>query len=206
MLPFVPMASMRMSQGFEARWRMERLDELLPQVALQSCLRALVHAPFVREADCLLLEPFVVQTTGAAAPADRTGYEAFINEVHVESFLDDPDVVGPEGLTTLIQQGARAAVELSERLEREGAYRVLLSLDTETPSIILRFFGLREGEPWGLSDPDEYQIEDVLMIDTVPESPSARAKAVRGGRGDDAAASTQRSFRVARAVADERGA
>jgi hypothetical protein len=30
----------------------------------------------------------------------------------------------------------------------------------------MRFFGRRDGEAWGAEDPDAFQLEEVLMIDT----------------------------------------
>ncbi|HEY2511927.1 MAG TPA: hypothetical protein VGI39_13755 [Polyangiaceae bacterium] len=152
-----------MSKSFGGRWRDERLDDLLASVVLQPRLRALVEAPLVRKAGSLLLEPLVANAMGPEALQDRTGYEAFINKVHVEDFIDTG---GGEQLGTLIRQGAKAAVELSRRLESEGRFRVLLSLDPDLPTMTMRFFGRRDGEAWGAEDPDAFQLEEVLMIDT----------------------------------------
>lgn len=63
-------------------------------------------------------------------------------------------------------QGVKAAVRLSERLEGEGPYRVLLNLDAELPTMTLRFFERRQEEPWGAEDPDAFPLEEVLMIYT----------------------------------------
>ncbi|HEY2511925.1 MAG TPA: hypothetical protein VGI39_13745 [Polyangiaceae bacterium] len=153
-----------MSKSFGGRWRDERLDDLLASVVLHPRLRALVEAPLVRKAGSLSLEPLVANATGPEALHDRTGYEAFLNKVHVEDFIDDTG--GGEPLGTLIRQGVKAAVELSRRLESEGRFRVLLSLDPDLPTMTLRFFGRRDGEAWGAEDPDAFQLEEVLMIDT----------------------------------------
>jgi hypothetical protein len=157
---------MRMSKGLGARWKADKIDEALATIVLQPRLRALVGAPLVRKAGGLVLEPLAAHATGPEAFQDRTGYEAFVNKVHVDDLLDDAGETAAEQLETMIRQGAKAAVELSRRLENEGRYRVLLSLDPELPTMTLRFFERRDGEPWGAEDPDAYQLEEVLMIDT----------------------------------------
>ncbi len=142
------------------------MDDLLGTIVLQPRLRALVEAPLVRRAGSLVLEPLVAAASGSEAFQDRTGYEAFVNKFHVDDFIDDADGSGREQLSVLIHQGTKAAVELSRRLEREGRYRVLVSLDPDLPTMTLRFFERRDGEPWGAEEPDAFQLEEVLMIDT----------------------------------------
>lgn len=160
--------TMRMSRGFDARWKDAGLDECLETVALQPRLRGLIGAPLVRKAGALVLEPLVANATGPEAFEDRTGYEAFVNKIHIDDFIDDVSGGRSQGLATLIQQGVKAAIELSRRLEGEGRFRVLLSLDEEWPTMTLRFFERRDGEPWGEKDPDAFPLEEVLMIDTGP--------------------------------------
>jgi hypothetical protein len=144
---------MRMSKGFGARWTDERMEDTLATVVLQPRLRALVGAPLVRRSGSLVLEPLVANATGPEAFQDRTGYEAFVNKVHVDDLLDDAGGAGTAQLEMLVRQGARAAVELSRRLESEGKYRVLLSLDPDLPTMTLRFFERRDGEPWARKIP-----------------------------------------------------
>jgi hypothetical protein len=158
-----------MSEGMRRRWQEERLDELLQIVALQPDLRALVEAPFVRKAGGLLLEPLTEHVTGPEVFQDRTAYEAFVNKFHVEDLIENMRTSDSEKLSLLVQQGAKAAFTLSERLASQGNYRVLLCLDKEAPAMTLRFFERRPGEPWGEDDPDTFPFEDVLIIDTEPE-------------------------------------
>jgi len=113
------------------------------------------------------LEPLTLQATSLEFFQDRTGYEAFINKIDIDDFIeDDDDSTGRERSRVFFQLGVRAAVELAERLDDEGKYRVLVSLDPDVPTMSLRFFELREDEPWGPSEPDALQLEEVLMIDT----------------------------------------
>ncbi len=162
---------MQMSKGFAARWQDERLVELLPIIILQPRLRALVEAPFIRKAGGLLLEPLNLHTSGPECFPDATGYEAFINKIHVDDYMEEPDEADKDRLSVLIQQGAKAAVRLSERLETKGPYRIVLSLDLPSvdegqPTMDLRFFERRIGEPWLDEDLDAYQLNELLLIDT----------------------------------------
>ena len=161
----------RMNKRFKARWQQEGMDDWLKSVILQPRLQTLVNAPFVRKAGGLLLAPLVAHATSPEIFQDRTGYEAFINKFHVDDFMDAPDEMDKGRLNVLFQQGAKAAIILSERLEKEGAYRVFLSLDVLSleeghPTMTLRFFERRIGEPWGDDDLDSYPLDEILMIDT----------------------------------------
>ena len=157
---------MRMSKGFRERWHREGMAGALASVVLAPRLRALIEAPLVREAEALVLEPLATPTVDPATFQDRTGYEAFVNKIHVEDLIDDEGAAGGENLGESFRQGIKAARLLSERLQTEGRYRVLLSLDHDPPTLTLRFFELRDGEPWGSEDPDGYPLEELLMIDT----------------------------------------
>lgn len=159
-----------MNRRFAALWEAERLSEVLPKIELHPRLLQLVRAPFVRRAGGLLLEPLVANATGPESFQDVTGYEAFVNKFHVDDFIDEAGSSDRERLRILIQQGTKAAIELSERLKKEGGFRVFLSLDADLPTMTLRFFGLREGEQWGEDDPDAFQLEEVLLIDTIQTS------------------------------------
>jgi hypothetical protein len=154
-----------LSKTFATRLDAEQLSDALDTVELQPRLRALIAAPLVRRGGAVVLEPLVANSTGAEAFADRTAYEAFINKVHVDDLVETRDTRQVQ-LGEMIRQGGKAAFELSRRLEREGRFRVLLSLDADLPGATLRFFGRRDGETWGADDPDDFQLEEILMIDT----------------------------------------
>lgn len=151
---------MRMNERFKARWVSERLTEALPRVVLEPRLHDVVHAPFVRCGDALVLAPFIEASTRREAFEDATAWEAFINKVQVEDLLTEN-----LGISPLTHQGVRAAIDLAERLRSEGAFRVVLSLDPDAASMTLRFFGLREGAAWNSDDLDAYEHEEILVID-----------------------------------------
>jgi hypothetical protein len=156
----------RMNSAFASRWRDLELDTSLNSTTLAPRLSKAIEAPFVRASEALLLEPLVRASPSRDAFPDCTGYEAFINKIHVEDLIDDAADGGDKDLSELIRQGAKAAFVLSSRLSDEGIYRVVLSLDAPNAVMTLRFFQLRKDEPWGSDDPEEYSLEAVLLIDT----------------------------------------
>ncbi len=145
------------------------MDELLANITLAPRLRALVDAPLIRRSNSLLLEPLADDDARPEMFQDLTAFEVFVNKFHVDDFIDRAAVPEGQQLSVLIQQGAKAATTLSTRLDKEGKYRIVLSLDVDAPTMTLRFFELRPGEPWGGDDPDEFQLEEILMIDTGTE-------------------------------------
>lgn len=163
----------RMNKSFKVHWQSENLGETINQVRLEPRLSALIHAPFVRWAGGLFLAP-LLQLDGSSlsfksseAFQSITDYEAFQNHMHVEDLIDKPNNKN-DMICSIFRQGVRAAIELSERLKIEGKFRVFLGLhvDSDYPSVTLRFFGLRPPEkPWGGDDPDKFKLEDILMID-----------------------------------------
>lgn len=156
----------RMNKAFEARWKQSKLDNRLTMIELQPRLATLVNAPLIRTGGALVLQPLFSDATSADSFEDRTAYEAFVNKVHVEDFLDERWSDEAKDVTALLEQGSKAAVTLAARLQEYGSYRVLLSLDVDLPTTTMRFFERRGGEPWGADDPDEFQLEEVLIIDT----------------------------------------
>lgn len=162
---------MRMSGRLAKRWSALRLDDALPGVVLQPKLREIVEAPLVFRLGGVFLKPLLESTPGRPdqlmkVTLDITGYEAYVNKMHIEDFITTPGNAKQERLRVLLTQGARAAIDLSKRLAREGKFRVLMGLDSNSLAVTLRFYSLREGVSWGPDDPDEIPRAELLMIDT----------------------------------------
>lgn len=66
----------------------ERLDDELGNIVLEPRLQAVIEAPLVRGAGGWVLEPLAAHAPGPEAFPDRTGYEAFVNKIHIDDFLD----------------------------------------------------------------------------------------------------------------------
>ena len=153
----------RMSKGFEKHWHNERVDEVLDEVVLQPRLAAIVNAPLMREKDCLVWEPLFQPGNDPKRFYDKAAFEAFTNKIYLDDYIDTGDEF--VDICVLVRQGVKAAMVLAKRLKEHGVFRVLLSLDSDIPSMSLGFFLLRTGEKWGPDDPNDYKNEDVLMIE-----------------------------------------
>jgi hypothetical protein len=159
--------TIHMGTPLRRRWREARLDETLPKTELQARLLQLARAPLVRKDGCLLMKPLSVHVTGPEMLPDRTGYEAFVNHIHVGDYLDSPGRTRKARMDVLIRQGIKYALTLAERLTGLGEYRVLFCLDPDEPGVTVRFFERRDGEPWDTEDPNDIQSgEELLYIDT----------------------------------------
>lgn len=159
----------RMNPRFAEFWQDASLDDDLTGIVLMPRLEEVVRADLVRTAGCVFLAPLYDEAARSAsirALKDETGCEAFVNKLHVEDYLGSDVEPTREGVRALVCQGAKAAAVLAERLDREGPYRVLLSLEPQWPSMVLRFFCRRKGQPWGPDDVSELSQEGLLIIDT----------------------------------------
>jgi hypothetical protein len=131
-----------------------------------------MQAPLVRKDRALVLEPLALNVTGPEAFPDLTGYEAFVNKIHLDDFIEVDNPQEPTTLDELIKQGVKAVITLANRLKNYGNYRLILSLDPEMSTMTLRFFEHREGEKWGPEDPDQLQNEEILIVDTQEAFPA----------------------------------
>jgi hypothetical protein len=95
---------------------------------------------------------------------DRTGYECFVNHIHVEDYFDED---GSFGQIARLGQGIAFANDLKERLSSFSAdenFRLIVSSDESSCSV--RFHVIRNGEEWLSPDLNSYQQEAILVLDT----------------------------------------
>ncbi len=113
--------------------------------------------------DGTLVLPWTPQ--GATIPrdhwADRTGYECFVNHVHLESVLGEDCDVSLVGVKLGLALGEHLAVHLADA----GPVTIIVSFDGASP--VLRVHRTRPGERW-LADDLEGYAEGVLVIETAP--------------------------------------
>jgi hypothetical protein len=157
---------MKMNKIFLALWRKEHMEAEMARIVLQPRLQAVIQAPVVRDSECFVLKPLWNKSLTHKAFGDRTEYEAFVNKIHIEDYLDNLRGTSRKRRSALVQQGCKAANELAARLRLEGMFRILVSLDLEMPVMTLRFFARRPSEGWGLGDPEMYGQEGIMLIDT----------------------------------------
>jgi len=95
---------------------------------------------------------------------DRTGYECFVNHIHVEDYLDQSDNVSQ---LVRLGQGVAFAYQMKEGLSSFSAnenFRLIVSSDELSCSV--RFHVIRNAEEWLSSDINSYEHEAILVLDT----------------------------------------
>jgi hypothetical protein len=120
---------------------------------------------FVEEQGCVLLAFEARSSAHTRVPdaQDETGYECFINHLHLRSL--------PEAL----EVARRLAEALAERLA--GSFAVIVAFDGH--EAIVRFHKLRAGQAW-LSDDLEKYSEGIAVLDS--SSPSTALRRAIGPR------------------------
>ncbi len=114
-------------------------------------LSSILNAGFVEEKGCVLLASEKRDSgSDRAATQVETGYECFVNYVHVES-LDE-------------------ALEFARRLKEAlaaifaGDFAVIVSFDGREATV--RFHRLRAGQTWLNENLDEYREEGIAVIES----------------------------------------
>lgn len=133
---------------------------------LSKTLLGIVHSGFTRVDGCVILAERSNLTGNATLKdfPDRTGYECFVNHLHVEDYLaEDASITQP----MLLGQGLALTYLLKEELSVFSAgenFRIIVSSDESSCSV--RFHQIREGEEWLSRDLNSYTHEAILFLDT----------------------------------------
>lgn len=140
-----------------------REDNLDDPKALPQRLLALLNAGFVEEEQCVFLALLKKGPVKRVDFPDRTGYECFVNHVHIEDYLENG------GLTPLemLGRGLALARELKERLSRlHGAkhFRIIVAFDGSTCTV--RFHTVRPDEEWVAKGRNGYKEEAMAVLET----------------------------------------
>jgi len=136
--------------------RGERLSEKLSQVLAQgfSVLDgAVVFTSLRKIAGSLDVKNF----------PDLTGFECFVNHIHVEDELDGP----VDSRTRLLRQAIAFAVAVNNQLHSlfpGKAFRVIVAASGSGSGV--RFHAVRPEEEWLASDLDGYEEEAVLVLES----------------------------------------
>jgi hypothetical protein len=141
--------------------REENLDD--PR-ALPERLLTLLNEGFVEEEQCVFLGPLkqAAQVQRLDFP-DRTGYECFVNHVHVEEYLGNGGLPPLE----LLGCGIALARELKERLSRlHGTKRFRIIIASDGSSCTVRFHTVRPDEEWVAKDLNGSKEEAIAILDT----------------------------------------
>jgi hypothetical protein len=120
-------------------------------------LSRVLAAGFVEEAGCLLLASEARYSTVARdATLDDTGYECFINHLHVSK------------LAEALEFARRLKKALHERFG--GIFVVIVSFDGSEATV--RFHKLRTGQTWLNKDLEGYLEEGIAVLDSDQALPS----------------------------------
>jgi len=126
-----------------------------------------------------LLEPGILSLDGcwllasqlpAGAPGmraqfpDRTGYEAFVNHIHVADALGEG---GERSPSFALGQAMAFGLALEALVAVHGSFQIVVAADMDSPADCnVRFYKLRSGEVWIEDDLEGYAHEGILVIET----------------------------------------
>jgi len=128
--------------------------------ALKMSLAELVASPLIEVENAVVFQDLLTPSIRPTLPEDATGYEATINKIYVRDYVES-DVPNE-----LLVQGVQFAEMLSDRLEKLGRpCTIILSLDSDSQDVSIRFFMKREAQPWGVEDLEKYTLEAVMQWD-----------------------------------------
>ena len=128
-------------------------------IELPAKLSDLLSAGFVDQDGCVFFAQFAKRTSGASRSdfPDLTGYECFVNHVHIDDYVEDADA------QTLAAVGVAFARRLCELLSaRTGDFNVIVGSDDLSWSV--RFHRVRAGEAWLSDDLESYQDEAIAVL------------------------------------------
>lgn len=124
----------------------------------------LAESPIIDTSNGITLQPLFQPHITPKQFQDKTGYEAFINHIHLSYYVEQGEQ--KEGLLNLLIQAVLYSYRIKERLgDRSETFRIDLSLEHDSEEITVRFFALRPNEPYISDDLDDYKLEDVIVWD-----------------------------------------
>jgi hypothetical protein len=142
-----------------------RDDNLDDPRALPQKLLVLLNEGFLEEEDCVFFSRLKKQSHVQRLDfPDRTGYECFVNHVHVEDYLENGGLPPME----LLGRGIAFAHELAERLRRlQGTrhFRIIVASDGGV-SCTVRFHTLRHEEEWVGKNSNGFKEEAIAILET----------------------------------------
>lgn len=127
-------------------------DIFSKEASCNSDLELILQKGFYFKDDCCLLSENISKAKVSLADfQDKTGYECFVNKIHIEDLLPWPEKI-PH--IQICLQALHMLLEIAKKLAQlssQGNYRFILSIDQdeEDPflnSYILRFHKIRENE------------------------------------------------------------
>jgi len=152
------------NQRMDVLYEEVRAENLDDPKALPQKLLAVLNGGFVEEDQCVFLS-LLKQGAPVKRPdfPDCTGYECFVNHIHVEDYLENGGLPPFE----LLGRGLALAYELKARLAKlHGTkhFRVIVAFDGS--SCTVRFHTVRPDEEWVDKNPSMYAEEAIAILET----------------------------------------
>lgn len=143
-----------MAKHYSPDWRLE-------DVELPKSLKDEIEAGVICHDGCYVLRSAFDEdayTSLLEKSSDRTGYESFLNHIHLRGYDDDRLIVAFAYLW-----------RLSNLLQREFPgveFLGVISSEPEGHECVARFYSKHEGEPpLNVDDLEEYEFEAVCLLD-----------------------------------------
>ncbi len=155
---------MKTNPRMEALYQEIQEEHLDDSNALPQKLLKLLDEGFVEEDRCVFLSRLRKDAPVQRLDfLDRTGYEAFVNHVHLEDFLEN----GGLPPLAMLGRGIAFARELLERLSRlhgTREFRVIVASDGRTTTV--RFHTIRPDEQWVAKGANGFREEAIAILET----------------------------------------
>ena len=158
---------MKMNPQMDVLYEEIRDENLDDPKALPQKLLALLNAGFVEEEGCVFLSGLK-----KGAPVKRldfpdcTGFECFVNHIHVEDYLENGGLPPLE----MLGRGLALAQELKTQLSRLHStkhFRIIVTFDGSSCSV--RFHTVRADEEWAAKE--HGREEAIAILDTQEQAP-----------------------------------
>lgn len=142
-------------------------DRITDAANLSSGLLGVVEPGFIVADDTVLLKTQEKRAKSIKPDnfPDLTGYECFVNHVHIEDYHGDAEL----GSNALLKQGIALANKIVEELSSvfpDKLFKVIVAANESGCSV--RFHLIRCGENWLSDDLDKYSQEAILVLETSP--------------------------------------
>ena len=126
----------------------------------------ILSSPLIQQEECTFLAVLAssAQSVRRTDFLDDTGYECFVNQIHLSDFLP---LSSQPTLEIILKEGIALGKALFAKLSEELPwirFRLIFSVEEEEGT--LRFHTMREQESWLANDVEEYQQEGLLILDT----------------------------------------
>jgi hypothetical protein len=128
----------------------------------------LLNSSLVQQGDCIFLSLLLKKSHVRQNDfPDHTGYEAFVNHIHVSDLLESRE--SSDIPFFLLKQGIMLAHALRKKLictYPDTAFQIAVSYDEIECTV--RFYRMRDNESWLTSDLEQYTEEAIMAIEVQP--------------------------------------